>query len=408
MLSSEGNFTDNKANTPVTEKAELTNIEELLSDRDRIFSLIDNLLSLEVCLYHQVLPLELRGNQLVLGMVNVEDTEALDYLNRIFSYMKYTMVNLTIPKEIHQSTLSNYLSYKNTASLDAQPQQQPEAESSNHNKAVPPIDPLDQYNTYATTYIETEVEIPPVAVNQVDSPIKENRPPVSQASNTKPQESEYKKTTEILTPNHLSVSPLQTSEISRPIELLSHLPPRKLLEQLLARVLRGGIGRLYLERQYDQGRILWSDNGILQSVVENLSLDVFQSIINEFKKFAGLPFTSLSEPKQVEKECKYKNDNLLLRLRLMPGIYGEEATLQVLRGAALKFYQQQQLSRLSRDTLVMAQKLSFKLHELEKRLLINNTNQSEQLKAVVAITKIVENLDKQLNILAGDTQLPKK
>ncbi|BAY66564.1 hypothetical protein NIES22_67040 [Calothrix brevissima NIES-22] len=407
MLSSEGNFTDNKANTPITGEIKLTNIDQLLSDRDRIFSLIDNLLSLEVCLYHQILPLELKGNQLILGMVNVEDTEALDYVNRIFSYMKLTMVSLTIPKEIHQSTLSNYLSYKNTSSLNPQPQQS-KANSNAHNNPVPPIEPTEQINTYATTYIETELEIPPASLHKVDLPVKENRPSVSQPSTTKPQESEYKKTTEMIAPNHLTVSPLQTSEISRPLELLTHLPPRKLLEQLLARVLRGGIGRLYLERQYDQGRILWSDNGILQSVVENLSLDVFQSIINEFKKFAGVPLTTLSEARQVEKECKYKNDNLLLRLRLMPGIYGEEATLQVLRGAALKFYQQQQLSRLSRDTLVMAQKLSFKLHELEKRLLINNTSQSEQLKAIAAITKIVENLDKQLNILAADTHLPRK
>ncbi|MBD2204619.1 pilus assembly protein PilB [Calothrix sp. FACHB-1219] len=407
MLSSEGNFTDNKANTPITGETKLTNIDQLLSDRERIFSLIDNLLSLEVCLYHQILPLELKSNQLILGMVNVEDTEALDYVNRIFSYMKLTMVSLTIPKEIHQSTLSNYLSYKNTSSLNPQPQQ-PQANSNANNNPVPPIEPTEQINTYATTYIETEVETPPASLHKVDLPVKENRPPVSQPSITKPQESEYKKTTEIIAPNNLSVSPLQTSEISRPLELLTHLPPRKLLEQLLARVLRGGIGRLYLERQHNQGRILWSDNGILQSVVENLSLDVFQSIINEFKKFADVPLTTISEAKQVEKECKYRNDNLLLRLRLMPGIYGEEATLQVLRGAALKFYQQQQLSRLSRDTLVMAQKLSFKLHELEKRLLINNTNQSEQLKAIAAITKIVENLDKQLNILAADTHLPRK
>ncbi|MBD2356455.1 pilus assembly protein PilB [Tolypothrix sp. FACHB-123] len=405
MLSSEGNFTDNNASVPVTDELELTNLEELLRDRQQIFSLIDRLLSLEVCLYHQILPLELKDKQLLLGMVNSQDTEALDYVNRIFSSLQYTIVDRVIPKEIHQATLSAYLSYKNTSS--------PPVNSTSNHKADPPIDPIDQFNTYATTYIETPEEIAPASFPQVDTSLKENQenqennPSVSRNSNPKPEQNEQKKTAEVIPPNRLTVPPLQTSEISRPLEFLIDLPPRKLLEQLLARVVRGGIGRLYLERQYDQGRILWSDNGVLQSVVENLPTSVFQDIINEFKNFAGLPIAALSEPKQVEKECKYKNNNLLLRLRVMPGIYGEEATLQVLRGAALKFYQQQQLNRLSRDTLVMAQKLSFKLHELEKRLVTNNNMQSEQLKAVVTLTQLVENLDKQLNVLAGDTQPPK-
>jgi type II secretory ATPase GspE/PulE/Tfp pilus assembly ATPase PilB-like protein len=318
------------------------------------------------------------------------------------------MVTQVIPQDIHQATLSAYLNYKSTYSPDSKQQHQPQVNVNANHKVVPPIEPLDQFNTYSTTYIETQAEIPPDSVTQVDSPVKENRPSVAETTKTKAEQSEQKKTTEIVPPNHLTISPLQTSDISRPLDLLNNLPPRKLLEELLARVLRGGIGRLYLERQYDQGRILWSDNGVLQSVVENLPLSVFQDIINEFKKFAGLPLTLLPEAKQVEKECKYKNNHLLLRLRVMPGIYGEEATLQVLRGAALKFYQQQQLNRLSRDTLVMAQKLSFKLHELEKRLMIDNSMQSEQLKAVVTLTQLVENLDKQLNVLAGDHQLPRK
>ena len=50
-------------------------------------------------------------------------------------------------------------------------------------------------------------------------------------------------------------------------------------------------------------------------------------------------------------ERLYENTHLLLRLRINPAPLGEEANLQVLRGAALKFYQKQQLSKLSLDAL---------------------------------------------------------
>ena len=90
---------------------------------------------------------------------------------------------------------------------------------------------------------------------------------------------------------------------------------------------------------------------------------------------------------------------MLLRLRIMPGIYGEEAKLQVLRGAALKFYQQQHLARLSRDVLGISQQLTYKLHELHQRLLLNSSLTSEQSDALVALNRILEDLDQQVKIL---------
>ncbi|BAY25320.1 hypothetical protein NIES2100_51260 [Calothrix sp. NIES-2100] len=403
MLSSEGKFTDNEKNVPDanagTGEPDLKNLEELLGDREQIFSLIDSLLSLEVCLYHQILPLEYKGNKLLLAMVNPQESEALDYLRRILSSIKYTIVNQPIKSDIHQDTLKAYLNYKNTYPANPKQKHQPKVNFTAKNSVVPPIDSIDPLNTSATTYIENRTEILPPDVSSSDSSLQFNHNHLSGTSRTNHDRSQQ--------PKNFTVLPEQTSEKIRPLESLTTLPPKQLLEELLSRVLLGGIGRLYLERQFDQGRILWSDNGVLQSIIENLPLSVFQGIINEFKQFAGLPVEILAEAKQVEKEWQYQNNNLLLRLRVMPGIYGEEATLQVLRGAALKFYQQQQLHRLSRDTLVMAQKLSFKLHELEQRLVLNSSLQSEQLNAVVALSQLVENLNKQLNVLARDSQLPK-
>jgi type II secretory ATPase GspE/PulE/Tfp pilus assembly ATPase PilB-like protein len=413
MLSSKGKLTDNEETEPqppsatlLTGEAESNTSGELIGDRQQIFSLIDSLLSLEACLYHQILPLGLKGNQLLLGMVNPEDKEALNYVSRILSSIDYKMVTEPITGNIHQDILSAYLNYKNTYRPDAKQKHQSKVDSTSENRTVPLI---DQLNSSATTYIEEQTEIPPSSFTQPVFYLTLN--PNSVSGNTtvsRVYHSEEEQTTEVILPSNLTVLPVQIPDILSPIEVLATLPPKKLLEELLARVFLGGIGRLYLERQHDQGRILWSDNGVLQSVIENLPISIFQEVINEFKQFAGLPAATFPEPKQVEKEWLYQNNSLLLRLRVMPGIYGEEATLQVLRGAALKFYQQQQLNRLSRDTLVMTQQLSFKLHELEQRLLLNPPGlQSEQLKAVVALTQLVENLDKQLNVLTADSQLLK-
>ncbi len=297
-------------------------------------------------------------------MVNLEDNEALNYVSSILSSIHYTMVAETISGDIHQYTLSAYLNYKNTYLPDTKQKHQPKVDLPSNNRAVPLIDEL---NTSATTYIEEQREIPPSSFTQPDFSPSLNSNNVPENPTATPDKSEEEQITEVVLPSNLTVLPIQIPEILSPIDVLATLPPKKLLEELLARVLLGGIGRLYLERQHDQGRILWSDNGVLQSVsrilwsdngvlqsvIENLPISVFQEVINEFKQFAGLSVATLPEARQVEKEWLYQNNSLLLRLRVMPGIYGEEATLQVLRGAALKFYQQQQLNRLSRDTLIM-------------------------------------------------------
>jgi hypothetical protein len=44
--------------------------------------------------------------------------------------------------------------------------------------------------------------------------------------------------------------------------------------------------------------------------------------------------------------------------------YGEEGTLQVLRGAALKFYEKKQIDRLGKDALSIAQQLQRKLETI--------------------------------------------
>ncbi|MEH1798023.1 MAG: pilus assembly protein PilB [Nostoc sp.] len=408
MLSSEGELTDTTINGPPVLTATQIRWEEG-SDRQQIFQLIDSLLSFEACLYHQILPFRLEDKNLLLGMVHPQDSEALDYVSRILSYINCTMVIEAIAADAHRRVLSAYLNHKNTSQLDAQQVHQPTADSPPTNSpttvADTPIPSLDTNSESSQQPILTVFQ----TQKRQHSGQRVDLPPI-------PELDQLSQTTTLLTPiegenseaapNNLPILPTQASEVLSPIELLPTLPAKKLLEELLGRILAGGIGRLYLERQAYEGRILWSDNGVLQSVLDKLPLSVFQGVLNELKRFASLPITTVTEPKQIEKEYVYQKNRLLLRLRVMPGIYGEEATLQVLRGAALKFYQQQQLARLGRDALGISQQLSFKLHELQERFLLNPSLDSQQLEALVALNQLVKNLDQQIKILALDSNPP--
>ncbi|MEH1908932.1 pilus assembly protein PilB [Nostoc sp.] len=406
MLSSKGKLTDTAVNRQQVLTATQSHWERV-DIRKQIFQLIDNLLSFEACLYHQILPFELEDNNLLLGMVHLQDSEALDYASRILSYINCTTITEAIAADVHRRILSAYLNHKNTSQLDAKLVHQRRTDFSPTNSAATitdkPIPSLDAdsesnqqpilmvFQTQKRQHSWQHVDLPPIPKLDKLSQTTTFLTPISTG-----QEGE---TSEATAPKNLPILSTQVPELFSPIEVLPTLPPKKLLEELLGRILAGGIGRLYLERQAYEGRILWSDNGVLQSVLDKLPLSVFQGVLNELKRFASLPVTTVAEPKQVEKEYVYQKNRLLLRLRVMPGNYGEEATLQVLRGAALKFYQQQQLVRLSRDALGISQQLSFKLYELQERLLLNPSLDSQQSEALLALNQLVKNLDQQIKIL---------
>lgn len=404
MLSSEGELTNSTANRRQVLTATQTKWEQE-GEREQIFQLMDSFLSFEACLYHQILPFGLKDNKLLLGMVHPEDAEALDYVSRIASYMNCTLIIEAIAADAHRRILSAYLNHKNISQLDTQ---QADREIT--------VTIVDSFITSGDTYSESQhlpTFIPPeTQTNEhswqpvdLPSPNPDNHPQISTFL-TSGNIGQQRDTSEAPLVENLPILPVEVPELFSPVEVLATLPPKRLLEELLGRILAGGIGRLYLERQPYEGRILWSDNGVLQSVLDKLPLSVFQGVLNELKRFASLPITKVAEPKQIEKECLYQKTRLLLRLRVMPGIYGEEATLQVLRGAALKFYQQQQLTRLSRDALGISQQLSFKLHELQERLFLNRGLDSEQLEALVTLNQLVKSLDQQLKKLSLEGDPP--
>lgn len=371
---------------------------------DQMFRLIDSILPFEGCLYYQILPISLEGSTLNLGMVNPKDSSALDYARRILAYLNCSLKPQPIAAETHQSMLSAYLNH--TSKLKVSTQKTLDAKSTLPQTEQPTfivdspaqIDLLPESNENSKPVTGEEANS---GKQDASSKSQEPEAPVQDLTLIGKQTSHSQDSDEqTAKPSVLPVLEVQASNLSHPIELLATLPPPQLLQELLARVIAGGIGRLYFERQEHQGRILWSQDGVLQSVLEALPLPLFQGVINELKRMARLALIPVEQPKQVEIERRYQQTRLLLCLRVMPGQMGEEATLQVLRGAALKFYQQQQVARLSRDALSLAQQLQRKLNEIRDRSRLNPT----ALDALPALDQMLESLHQQLEAIKKEAK----
>jgi len=199
---------------------------------------------------------------------------------------------------------------------------------------------------------------------------------------------------------------LNLNYLSSPIDVLAALPPAELTQELLGRVLMKGIGRLYLERQANSGRVLWSQEGVLQSVLENLPAKHFQALINELKQVANLSTVPLLVPKSLDVERIFEHERILLRFRFKPSDHGEEATLQVLRGAALRFYQQQQLMLLERDALGIAKQLQGKLNELRDRAHAESSLSGARLEVLPALSNLLKEIETEIHTMQAAIATP--
>ncbi|MEG4107128.1 hypothetical protein [Microcoleus sp. S13_C5] len=340
-------------------------------DSDRIFHLIDTVVPFEACLYYQVLPLSLEGNLFKLGVVDAKDDSALDYVQRILAYMNCSVTTEAIASETQRSMLSAYLLHG--SQLREPSQTTAEAAPTTAEAAPTPKNPA---SATPGPNAETLLSVP--------------EPSMPDPEQFKPAGAEVPPT-----PTQLSVLNVEALHLSSQVEVLATLPAPQLLQELLGRVLREGIGRLFFERHQSQGRILWSQDGVLKSMLEGIDIVLFQEVIDELKRLTDMPVCPVEQPKQVEVERIYQNTHLLLRLRVMTVGGKEEATLQVLRGAALRFYQQQQLSTLSRDALRLAEELQRKVNQIRDRTRLSPGH----LEGLPALEQVIRNVDDQIEAL---------
>jgi len=355
-------------------------------DAELAFRLIDSILPFEACLYHQILPLSLEGSRLKLGMVSPDDAAALDYVRRILAYMNCSLVPQPLTSDVHYAALSAYLQYADRQKQSSVTTPQPVARRIAKKLTEHSVKRVSDRKLDSLSLADPEHQL-------VITPVAAPGAKLSEAATI----AELPAETITDQPKLLILTPQHAGE---PIEELATLPPEQLTQELLERILSWGIGRLYLERQTESGRILWSQNGILQAVLEELPLETFVGVIQELKRLTQFPLDLVQKPKQVEIDRLYQEERLLLRLRLMPGkLGGEEATLQVLRGAALRFYRQQQMVNLGQEALSIAQQLQQKMGEIYTHSHAFEVSLPEHLSIAPELTRSLKRISYQLDEL---------
>lgn len=387
-------------------------------DLSQVYVLIDSILPFEACLYYQVLPLFFEGSRLTIGTVNPDDPEATEYVKKQLSYINYTISLKEISSDCHRNLLSKYLNHTAKKRQQTKESTLAQEKSTNHRPQSPIPNPQNFQQTFIVdqpTEIHEIRQLDQDLVAQRDRPLEEalsvSKTPPAIAPPLQPDHSEASaangSASNAVAASEAVIDSAAFEADFEPLclrldaryqevpnsDLLS-LQPQGLMQALLSKVLAEGIGRLYLERRPQGGRILWSRDGVLQSIVEAIDGQIFQGVINELKRLTHLSLIPVKKSKQVEIERTYEGQRILLRFRVMPSDDGEEATLQVLRGTALRFYQQQQIDRLGRDALDAAQVLQTRLSEIRDRArssLNPQNTRSETLPALVQLLKQMEN-----------------
>lgn len=384
---------------------------------EQTFQLIDSLVPLESCLHHQILPLSLLEQCLTLGIVNLKNSTALDYIRSLLSSQNFSLKVQPIDSQTFQSILA---AYAKSTQMPIQKEFQPRSSPLVTEQPTLIVDSPDEL----TPGISEETNLPPFepANSSIDSsqPSKAttapSRPPtnfneqptliVDSPESLSPEIASDFIDTSLLNPADLNAtkerSPTAKSSLevkvhssAEPLDFFAKLSPQKLWQELLSRVLSEGIGRLYFERHPDRGRIFWSKNGVLQLSLENIAPAIFQGTIDEFKRLVQLSATPLQQAKKGEIERLYRQERLIIRWQIIPGKYGEEGTLQVLRGKASELYQQRQLDEMSSQALRLAESLERKLKQITTISRVNHT----RLDVVPALRQLHEKLGKHIESL---------
>jgi hypothetical protein len=316
-------------------------------------------------------------------MVNPSDTAAADYARKQVSFIRCSVVSWQVTSDWQRKMLSKYLSHaaRTKAKLQDAATSLPSEPSFEDDLLTFIVDSPDDLRSDAGTAPRFE---------------SSGHPPAPSLTSTAQASNPEALGTAIAANQPLALT-LDPKLSLVPLHQLHLLPPPQLAQALLSQVLTEGIGRLYFERRPRHGQVLWSKDGVVQAAVKTLSTDQLQSIINEFKRLAHLPLLPTTQTKQADLERLYQGERVLLRLRLIAGTNGEEATLQVLRGAALKFYQQQQIKQLGEDALGVAQTLQKRISQIRDRACQPIAIESPSTRTLESLSQLLKTMEKQID-----------
>ncbi len=405
-------------------------LSQITSEYEAAFKLIDVVFSLESCLHHQILPLELFDNHLVVGMVDPKNINTIQFIRPILQSLGYGFHVQAVDIQTHQLVIASYLQRSPNSDSSSV-----ESNSSNYNAAdLRPGRFLEEQNKNIPLPVGSDGHSAPTLFEDYldDEEIEEPKPLKHHSHNLHDRPTlivddvkssldaisfEYdnsrifssqpqidntvlnqvltdKSAGEPVIESSSSVAVDHVEEVpDKSIQGLMDLPPKLLWQELLSGAISGGIGRLFFRRLATHGHIMCSRDGVIQSSLEDVSLEVFSEVVQEIKKMAKLPLSKLKKNKKVALQKFHDGERVLLRGEFFIGEFGDEITLQVLRGQALHFYEQRQVDKTLKKAIYLGRQLEKTLRKIKM------CSTSAELGDLNALKETLKQVDKRLRLL---------
>ena len=403
-----------------SDKIPMALFADCLTNSKEIFELINSVFPVDSCRHYKVLPLNLEGNNLSLGMLNPDNEESFKFVNSIAKVFRYNLHLKLIDEQTLQIILANYpqnsqqpLRQQNedrhptiidvgfdpskssttrnssrrriadsAPTIILQPNETPSPQKSNSPQGIedlpPELDflkdldlspqqdsqPVKPADRNATLY-----EIPPEFLNQRAKDNSDDKAtiiaedPVQLLAQSISHQSE-------LALEEMQISELiaETSHQSSTAESENFLPklaPQLSWQKLLEQAFKYHSEEIYLTRHSNFGSIVTNKENLPQSCAEQVPLPIFCSLIDEIKRMARIPLDMSNHPKKVVLERFYEQERILLRLKFALENEKETVIVQILRNEELKKYEQQQMDKAGEQALYLAKQLEKTLRRIQ-------------------------------------------
>ena len=278
-------------------------------DLDRVPILIATYLPVEICVYYQVVPVNIDGALLILGMVDQGDLAALEYVGKMLAFSQLQIHIHPISFEEHQELIAYYF---NNPPTPAQ---------------IAAYKPSREENGETTAFAVDEC---------TDESIEES--------------------VETETPS----DPTAPSDSAESVQ--------QLLNSILRRALDEGADRIFIEINDDGScRVRYRQKGILRDLFKDLSNKIREQLLFNLKAMLGMEKSS-EEHQSAAVEKVYRGQSLILQLKIVPYRDKEGAILSILQGDAVDKYQQQQNQRRVTETLAAIERAQEELDLLHLSL----------------------------------------
>ncbi|NJL98957.1 MAG: general secretion pathway protein [Synechococcaceae cyanobacterium SM2_3_2] len=353
-------------------------------DRAKVPVLIAQFLPVEICVYYQVVPIAKEGNQLTLGMVDPEDSAALDYVGKMLAYSRLKIQPHRLTPQEQQSLIAYYFShppaaaeveaFRETARQTVQAQ--PVATSPPPASGSPPPQPAQQQTTQqqatqqqATQQQTTQQTVsPPKAEPQ--NVLLPPPAPLQQTVQAQWDPSQAQSPSrQTITPSRLTTIPTRvTTNPARIPDEGSEETVQQLLNSMLRRALDENAEQILIDvYQNNTCRVRYRQQGILRDLFRQLSDTIRARLLANLKRMLGLDPELVGESQSAEVERTFRKEPLILQLKVTPQFEREGAVLSIFRGESLRRYQQTQHDQRVlevMDSIQVAQESLQNLHAL--------------------------------------------